>query len=288
LKICSECHTPFASEQSSCPQCGHQVAHKNGFAAFAPELEDKQEGFKANFYDTYAHLESGHFWFRARGKLIVWALKRYAPCMKSFLEIGCGTGFILSRAAAAFPRARLLGSEMFSRALKFASSRLPGVEFAQMDARQIPYIDEFEAIGAFDVIEHIETDSEVLQQLYRALKPGGILLLTVPQHQWLWSQVDEYSCHVRRYDAAELHRKVERAGFVVVRSTSFISLLLPAMMISRYTKKQQRGDASETAELAVPKVLNVLFDFVMSLEIFLIKVGISFPIGSSRLLVARK
>jgi hypothetical protein len=47
------------------------VAHKNGFAAFAPELEDKQEGFKADFYDTYAHLESGHFWFRARLKLIV-------------------------------------------------------------------------------------------------------------------------------------------------------------------------------------------------------------------------
>lgn len=288
MKICSECETPYASEQWACVQCGHQVARKNGFAAFAPELEDKQEGFKADFYETYAHLESDHFWFRARGRLITWALTKYAPRMRSFLEIGCGTGFILSRVAVAFPKARLLGSEMFSTGLKFASSRVPGAEFVQMDARDIPYIDEFEAIGAFDVIEHIEADTVVLQQMHRALKPGGIMLLTVPQHQWLWSQVDEYSCHVRRYDATDLHRKVEEAGFSVVRSTSFVSLLLPAMMISRGAKKQQRGDTSETAELAVPRALNVLFGFVMWLECLLIKVGVSFPVGASRLLVARK
>lgn len=288
MKICIECRALYASEQSSCVQCGHQVARKNGVATFAPELEDKQEGFKDDFYDTYAHLESGHFWFRARSLLIVWALKKYAPHMASFLEVGCGTGFILSRVAEAFPQASLLGSEMLSTGLKFASSRLPNVEFLQMDARHIPYSDEFEAIGAFDVLEHIEADTDVLQQMYCALKPGGIMLLTVPQHQWLWSRVDEYSCHVRRYDAAELNRKVEGAGFVVVRSTSFVSLLLLAMMISRGSKKQQRGDESETAELVVPKVLNVLFGFVMWLEAFLVKVGVSFPIGASRLLVARK
>ena len=288
MKICSECQTPYPSDQSSCVLCGHQVARKNGIATFAPELEGKQEGFKADFYDTYAHVESGHFWFRARGKLIVWALKKYAPSMHSFLDVGCGTGFILSQVAAAFPQANLLGSEMFSTGLKFATSRLVGVEFVQMDARHIPYIDEFGAIGAFDVIEHIEEDTDVLQQMYRALKPGGIMLLTVPQHQWLWSQVDEYSCHVRRYDAAELHRKVEGAGFVILRSTSFISLLLPAMMISRGAKKHQRGDESETAELAIPKVVNVLFGFVMWLEAYLVKVGVSFPLGASRLLVARK
>lgn len=264
------------------------MTRKNGFASFAPALEDRQEGFKADFYETYAHLESSHFWFRARGRLITWALSKYVPRMRSFLEIGCGTGYILSQVAAAFPKAGLLGSEMFSSGLRFAASRLPGVEFVQMDARDIPFEDEFEAIGAFDVIEHIGADTTVLQRMYRSLKPGGIMLLTVPQHQWLWSQVDEYSCHVRRYDAADLHRKVEAAGFSILRSTSFVSLLLPAMMISRGAKKERRGDTSETAELAVPKPLNVLFGFLMWLEYVLIKAGVSFPVGASRLLIARK
>lgn len=288
MKICSKCQVPYASEQWACPQCGHLVDQKNGFALFAPTLEDRQDGFKADFYATYAHLESGHFWFRARGRLITWALKKYAPDMRSFLEIGCGTGYILSRIADTFPNASLLGSEMFSTGLKFASCRLPEAEFMQMDARDIPYINEFEAIGAFDVLEHIEADTVVLQQMSRALKYGGIMLLTVPQHEWLWSQVDEYSCHVRRYDATDLHRKIEEAGFSVLRSTSFVSLLLPALMISRRTKKKQRGDSTNTAELAIPKALNALFGFVMRLECLLIKVGVNFPVGASRLLVVRK
>ncbi|MGC7405612.1 methyltransferase domain-containing protein [Pandoraea pneumonica] len=288
MKICSVCHSSYASTQEKCPQCGHQVVRKNGFAAFAPALEDKEEGFKADFYQTYAHLESGHFWFRARGRLITWALAKYAPHMRSLLEIGCGTGYILTQVASAFPKAKLLGSEMFSTGLRFAASRLPSVDFVQMDARDIPFEDEFDAIGAFDVIEHIEMDTVVLQQMYRALKPGGIMLLTVPQHQWLWSQVDEYSCHVRRYAAVELHRKVEDAGFAIVRSTSFVSLLLPAMMISRGAKKTRKGEVNETAELAVPRPINVLFGLLMRLECLFIKVGINFPVGASRLLIARK
>jgi SAM-dependent methyltransferase len=261
---------------------------ENKTVVYAQEREAKQGGFKADFYSTYAHLESGHFWFRARGKLVVWALRKYAGHMDSFLEVGCGTGFILGQVAAAFPHASLVGSELLATGLKFAFSRLPAAQFVQMDARRIPYVAAFDAIGAFDVIEHIDADTEVLHQMYRALRPGGILLLTVPQHQWLWSQVDEYSCHVRRYDASGLHCKVKQAGFDIKRSTSFVSFLLPAMMLSRGNKKQPRGDKSETAELAIPKAINALFGFVMWLEAFVVKLGVNFPVGASRLLIARK
>ena len=41
-------------------------------------------------------------------------------------------------------------------------------EFMQMDAREIPFVDEFDAIGAFDVLEHIDEDETVLEQMFRA------------------------------------------------------------------------------------------------------------------------
>jgi ubiquinone/menaquinone biosynthesis C-methylase UbiE len=268
--------------------CRHQVTIRNGFAAYAPELEYKQEGFKPEFYKTYAYLEEGHFWFQTRCRLILWALKRYAPNMNSFLDVGCGTGFILSKVSAMFPNASLFGSDMFSSGLHFASSRVHGVDFLQMDARNIPYIEEFEAIGAFDVIEHIEEDTDVLNEMYRALKTGGIIILTVPQHKWLWSHVDEYSCHVRRYGVGELQRKVEEAGFVVLRSTSFVTFLLPAMIVSRLTNLMRCDDAGRVAEIAVPKILNKVLSMVMWMEASLIKVGATSDIGASRLLVARK
>src|SRR4030095_1631809 len=104
-------------------------------------------------------------------------------------------------------------------------------------ARRIPFRGEFDVIGAFDVLEHIKEDEEVLAQMYQATRPRGGVLLTVPQHSFLWSEVDDYSRHVRRYSASELKAKVKRAGFETLRTTSFVSLLLPVMFISRLRQR---------------------------------------------------
>ena len=80
-----------------------------------------------------------------------------------------------------------------------------------MDARRIPYEAEFDVIGAFDVIEHIYEDAAVLQQMHRAVRPGGGIIVTVPQHRFLWSKQDEFSCHFRRYTRGELMSKVSCA-----------------------------------------------------------------------------
>ena len=71
-----------------------------------------------------------------------------------------------------------------------------------MDARNIPFRDEFDVIGAFDVLEHIDEDVAVIDEVRKALRPGGGFLMSVPQHPALWSQQDERAFHVRRYTAA--------------------------------------------------------------------------------------
>jgi SAM-dependent methyltransferase len=244
-------------------------------------------GFRPEYFTDLAALEAGNFWFRGRNALIVWALKKYFPRLGSFMEIGCGTGFVLSGVGAAFPGAALYGSEVFSAGLGFAARRVERAGFMQMDGRNIPYEDEFDVVGAFDVIEHIVEDEVVLAQMCRALKPGGGLLLTVPQHPWLWSEADRYACHVRRYTAGELHSKVERAGFEIVRSTSFVSLLLPAMLASR---RRAAGDKAfdPVDEFRIGRAANRVLEGVLAVERFAIRAGISLPAGGSRLLVARR
>jgi len=158
-----------------------------------------------------------------------------------------------------------------------------------MDARKIPYQSELDAIGAFDVLEHIQEDEIVLKQIYNALKPGGSVYITVPQHRWLWSVVDEYACHVRRYDANGLHKKVCSAGFEIIKSTSFVSVLLPAMYLSRLLKRNKMDVSIDAmAELRVNPILNKVFEWFLNFELLLIRFGVSLPVGGSRLLVARK
>jgi len=239
-------------------------------------------------FGQLAVLEEQNFWFRSRNKLIMWAMKRHFPTMQRYLEIGCGTGYVLAGVAQAYPAATLVGSEIFSVGLPYAASRVGRAELVQMDARHIPYVDEFDVIGAFDVLEHIEEDEQVLAAMLRAVRPGGGIALSVPQHPWLWSAADTYACHVRRYKVAELREKVQRAGFKLEFETSFVSLLLPAMLASRLRKQGPQQADDELAELRLPKWLNSTFEVVMAVERKLIQWGVSFRMGGSRLLIATK
>lgn len=260
----------------------------DGFPAFAPELAAGSVGFEPALFAELARLEAQNFWFRARNRLIVWALGRYFGGASRLLEIGCGTGFVLAGIAAALPEVRLCASEIHASALQYAARRVPQAQFMQMNACGLPFDAEFDVVGAFDVIEHIEDDMAVLREMHRALIPGGGLLLTVPQHPFLWSDYDVCAHHVRRYTARALRDKVIAAGFEMVRMTSFISLLLPLMMMSRLTQRGRRGDYDPLAELRLQSWLNTLLEKVLDVERWLIQAGIPLPIGGSLLVVARK
>lgn len=288
MKKCFACNATYPSSNTCCPACSAEPHKQEGFTSYAPALAHANSGFKASYFSDLAHLESRHFWFRTRNRLIIWALGKYCPEFRSFLEIGCGTGYVLSGIAKAYAGVQLYGSEIFTAGLVFASARQPTINFMQMDARIIPFVDEFDTIGAFDVLEHIEEDEQVLAQMRDALRPRGVILVTVPQHAWLWSSIDDYSCHVRRYSAKELHMKIKVAGFEILRSSSFVTTLLPAMWASRFTKKGSMKDFDATAELRISPWLNHVFETILGAEVHMICNGVNYPVGGSRLVVARK
>jgi SAM-dependent methyltransferase len=288
MKQCPQCAAVFTSASWTCPACGHAPSQTGGFPILAPELVEVGAGFRPEAFARLAVLEEGNFWFRARNRLIVWALSRYFPEMDRYLEIGCGTGFVLAGVAEAYPRAEITGSEVFGVGLPYAARRVERAELIQMDARCIPYVEEFDVVGAFDVLEHIKEDEAVLAQFQRALRPGGGVAITVPQHPWLWSTQDDRACHVRRYRVGELREKVSRAGFKVEFETSFVSFLLPAMLASRLRQRNASDNSDSMAELKLPTFINRLFEGVMNVERQLVRFGMRFPVGGSRLLIARK
>jgi SAM-dependent methyltransferase len=288
MKKCLACGVTFPSLDSCCPACNWGPGMHNGFPAYAPDMAQEGGGFKITSFAELARIEEGNFWFRARNRLIIWALGKYYPEFKSFLEIGCGTGYVISGLTGAFPGVQFHGSEIFTAGLAFAVARQPNIDFVQMDARHIPFVDEFDAIGAFDVLEHIKEDEQVLLQIHEALKPNGVMLITVPQHGWLWSPIDEYSCHERRYSAKELHTKAESAGFKILRSTSFVSTLLPVMCASRFKQKHTKNDFDSTSEAKISHRLNRIFESFLNFEVAMIRNGLNFPLGGSRLIVAKK
>lgn len=245
--------------------------------------------FKDSSHEALFELEAGSFWFRARNRLLLWAMETYAPRgANRYLELGCGNGFVLSAIEKHFPDWSLVGSEPLSAGLERARTRLARAELLALDARDLPYEAAFDVVGSFDVLEHIVEDEAVLAQIHKALKPGGMVFLTVPQHAFLWSPADDYAEHVRRYAAADLHAKLARAGFTLRRSTSFVSVLLPMMLASRVVRRFRPADHDPEAELRINPALDRVLELAMRFEQAFIRRGVSLPAGGSLLVVAEK
>lgn len=290
MRVCPDCNSELLND-SSCGCCGFTAKRLDGFLAFAPGLAAGNDNFASSAHERLFQLENNCFWFSERNKLISWAMKKYYPDAKSVLEVGCGTGYVLKGLSATCPEMKYMGADIYTSGLKFATERVSGAEFMQMDARHIPFRDEFDIIGAFDVIEHVEEDQQVLDQMYKAVMPGGGIIVTVPQHKWLWTTTDDFAYHKRRYTRTELDEKVTRSGFEVIRMMSFMSLLLPFIVILRgryllYPKGTI--EKSIKTELRINPVLNHLFRFICTIEMRLIQSGFSFPVGGSLLCIAKK
>jgi SAM-dependent methyltransferase len=250
------------------------------------KCKPSSQPFPEEAFDYLASAESRHWWFLSRNRIITWVLENKVGSLINFLEVGCGTGFVTSGIATAFPALALEASEYFEDGLIYARQRVPQCRFRQLDATAMTEQEAYGCIGSFDVIEHIDADECVLTNFNRALRPGGFLLLTVPQHPWLWSAADDYAHHVRRYTDKELKRKVLHAGFRIVYCTSFVSLLLPLMALQRLSPRNQNYNPDD--EFKISPLLNAALYLVMQLELILLRLGLRFPAGGSLLLLARK
>ena len=142
--------------------------------------------------------EASHFWFHARRRHVRWVLDRYFSEARLVLDVGCGTGFVLEGLQRGDRSRVLAGCDARIETLAMARRTLPGVLLFAADVEALPVRAQFDVVTALDILEHVDEDVRALAALRDVIKPGGGLILTVPQHPWLWSEVDDFSRHRRR------------------------------------------------------------------------------------------
>lgn len=250
---------------------------------------------KPDFESLFA-AEDNHFWFRYRNKIIgdnvFNLLKDHAS--PRILELGCGNGNVISEIQRRLPNAKLIGSELHEEGLVNARCRLD-CELVQADIYKLPNWNAFDLIGIFDVLEHLPDDVKALQEIRKALKPGGKLILTVPASMKLWSYVDEVAGHYTRYNCNSLEKALAKAGFVVRKNVPFMSPLFPAMWLVRnFTQMKKRlgltgaknPRALANEEFKVSPFMNFTMHSILCVEGKLLSMGLRMPFGTSILAIA--
>jgi SAM-dependent methyltransferase len=171
----------------------------------------------------------GSYWIKLRSEII--AKELIKRNIKLIWEIGAGNGSVTIpmtsygiRTIAVEPirdgAICLEGNNIFTFHSNFESMSLPS--------------DSINAIGLYDVLEHIEDSSSFLEEIIRALRPGGLLFLTVPAHPFLFSDYDQAIGHFRRYTIKSLDKELSGTGFMKIESRYFFSgLVLPAIFLRK-------------------------------------------------------
>ena len=131
------------------------------------------------------------------------------------IEAGPGAGTLLIEFAGKGFRCEGLELSEGARGLARRLIEASGEDISIHDAVQSNWNGAFDLLFSFDVLEHIENDAEALKTWASWLKPGGILMLSVPARMELWTAGDEWAGHFRRYERDALINLLHGSGFEI-------------------------------------------------------------------------
>ena len=231
-----------------------------------------------------AHAENDreHWWFRGRLAVLCAVLQRRLPPGRlRLVEFGCGTGNVLE---ALRPFGDPTGIEVDDTLRAIARARGLDVRAGALPDRVPIDPGTADVVLMLDVLEHLDAESAGLGAARKILVPGGLLVVTVPAYQWLWSAHDVHLGHRRRYTRARLRGAVEGAGLVVERVSYFNAALFPAVAAVRCAQRLARRDGHDLQRPA--PAVNRALAAVFALERHVVS-RVDMPFGSSLLLVAR-
>lgn len=138
------------------------------------------------------------------------------------------------------------------------------------------------------MLEHVEHDQEALDAIYKRLKPGGNLVITVPAYQFLYGAYDKFLFHFRRYNYSQLSKLLKNSGFLTKFHSYFNFWLFPLVLVSRLIEKILNRTAKYAIQGTNDSFLNSLFYRIMRSEKFILSRKTSLPFGSSLICIAKK
>ena len=221
---------------------------------------------KESYQTHYREIENNHPWFVARSELFL----RLLPTSKntSILDFGCGSGKFLKELKS-LGYDNLDGVEVAPRWHCGIGKPRTSKNHAKDPEK------EYDIILMMDVLEHIEDDLSCLNEMRRHLKTGGLIILSVPAYELLWSEHDDANMHYRRYNRKRLRGVLQSAEFKINYITHWNMILLPLIALSRLINKNTHAETRLGSNWVSRLILTILRFENRLLKLFNLPFGLS-------------
>jgi len=238
----------------------------------------------------HAEHEDRHWWYAARRRIVLALLRselRAAPPRRplDLLDVGCGAGGLL-KLLSEFGTA--VGVDPEPAAVQHARKANVSVHLGSLP-NALPFASErrFDVITILDVLEHVEEDTASLQTLYALLRPGGVMLVTVPAFRFLWSGHDVVNEHKRRYTRRDLSDKLVATGFDIRVLSYYNTLLFPPIAVLRMVRRLFARESESPDTGVVREPFNTVLREAFAAERHVLG-RVRLPFGVSLIAVVRK
>lgn len=237
-------------------------------------------------------IEGDSFWFRHRNNVIVNTVKRFGR-EGVFYDIGGGNGFVsVGLEKAGIPTVLV---EPGQRGAANAKERgLTNVVCTTLEDAGFKE-ETLDQVGLFDVVEHIENDLGFLKEIHKYLAVKGLVYITVPAYNALWSNEDVDAGHYRRYTLSSLSKVLEKSGLRPIYSSYIFSFLpLPVFLFRTIPSKLGLNKKSNDLQKHQKEHgkrsggLGSVLDSMLQWELNAISTGRRIAVGGSCFIVARK
>jgi SAM-dependent methyltransferase len=209
------------------------------------------------------------------------------------LEIGCSSGFFITRLRDEWPAATVMGSDFLAEPLERLAGREPSIPLLQFDLVQCPLPDaSVDCVVMLNVLEHIKDDRGAAAQVRRILKPGGVAVIEVPAGPHLYDAYDEFLQHERRYTARTLADLVHGAGLRLVEASHLGFSVYPAFAFVKRRNQRAAATSADARRRVVESNIrqtraSALLKAALAAEGWLGQY-VSYPAGIRTVAVARK
>jgi SAM-dependent methyltransferase len=201
----------------------------------------------------------------------------------TILEVGCSSGFMLRLLRERLPHAVIIGSDIIHGPLEQLAASMADVPLLEFDLVKCPLPgNSVDAVVLLNVLEHIQDDVSALHQVYRILKPGGIVVIEVPSGPHLYDIYDKMLLHYRRYSINGLCSIVKKAGFQVIDKSHLACFLYPGFWFIKRRNRKFLPEPESTQKTIISKNIrassSALLHAITRIEL---KIGryISYPFG---------